>query len=224
MQDIGRQVRIMKDRGRQVRIMKDRGRQVRIMKDIERSDLTFSLGEETMKYIEAPEAFRGEKRPAAGTEKFGENLERLRCIYLAGEITDCPDWQQEMRDLLVDRDDLVLFNPRRADFPIGDPDAAKEQITWEFVHLESADEILFWFPCETLCPIVLFELGKWSAGLTQYGKKIYVGVHPEYQRRQDVEIQLSLARPEVEVVYSLQELAEQTKAKYSMWTSDRLGT
>lgn len=34
-----------------------------------------------------------------------------RSLYLAGGITRCPDWQQEMIHLLV-QTDLVIFNPR----------------------------------------------------------------------------------------------------------------
>jgi hypothetical protein len=80
-----------------------------------------------------------------------------------------------------------------------------EQITWEHDYLRMADAILFWFPCETICPIVLYELAAWS----MTDKPIFVGVHPDYQRRQDVEIQTGLARPEVEIVYSLEDLVGQ---------------
>jgi len=101
--------------------------------------------------------------------------------------------------------DLVLLNPRRADFPIHDSDAALQQITWEHVHLRRATSILFWFPCETLCPIVLYELGAWSMTT----KPIFVGVHPLYKRRRDVEIQTGLVKPEVVIAYSLRSLALQ---------------
>lgn len=127
-----------------------------------------------------------------------------KTIFLAGGITGCPDWQQEMRRLLEDSD-LILLNPRRANFPIGDPNAALEQIGWEYDHLRMADAILFWFPCETICPVVLYELGAWS----MTGKPIFVGVHPGYERRQDVEIQTGLVRPKVQIVYSLGHLAVQ---------------
>jgi len=127
-------------------------------------------------------------------------------LFLAGGITGCPDWQQEMRALLDDTN-LTLLNPRRADFPIGDPNAALEQITWEYYMLRISDAIMFWFPEETLCPIVLYELGAWS--MTK--KPIFVGVHPDYQRRQDVEIQTKLVIPEIEIVYSIPDLADQIK-------------
>jgi len=125
-------------------------------------------------------------------------------IFLAGGITDCPNWQREMVQLLRETD-LTLLNPRRQNFPIGDPSAALEQITWEYNALRDAKSILFWFPRETICPIVLYELGAWS--MTK--KPIYVGTHPEYQRRQDVEIQTKLVRPGVKIARSLEGLARQ---------------
>jgi len=130
-------------------------------------------------------------------------------LFLAGGITGCPDWQQRMVKLLNDTD-YVLLNPRRADFPIHDPDAANEQIIWEYDCLRKADVIQFWFAKETIQPIVLYELGAWAAS----NKPIFVGIHPEYSRRQDVEIQIKLARPSVKIVYSLRELSQQIKAIY----------
>lgn len=125
-------------------------------------------------------------------------------IFLAGGITGCPDWQQEIVHLFT-ATDFTLLNPRRKNFPIGDPKAAFEQIKWEHHALRDADAILFWFPHETICPIVLYELGAWS----MTDKPIFVGVHPEYKRRQDVEIQSQLVRPYVEIVYSLEKLVDQ---------------
>lgn len=129
-----------------------------------------------------------------------------RALFLAGGITGCPDWQSEIIPL-IDSDYATLLNPRRADFPIGDPTAAEKQITWEHEALRFADGILFWFPCETICPIVLYELGAWS--MTQ--KPIFVGVHPDYLRKQDVVIQTRLARPEVQVHESFGGLADVAK-------------
>jgi hypothetical protein len=148
---------------------------------------------QTMKYIEAVA---------------GDLLERGEvAVFLAGGITNCPDWQAEMVELLREAD-LTLLNPRRKDFPIGNPNAAMEQITWEHNRLCEASAILFWFPCETLCPIVLYELGAWS--MTH--KPLFVGLHPDYARRQDVEIQTKLARPRIQIVYSLHDLAKQVIA------------
>lgn len=150
----------------------------------------------TMHYIEAPEVWK-----YATTE---------HSIFLAGGITGCPDWQAEMVNLLSSHKKLTLLNPRRKDFPIHNPHAAHNQILWEFDHLRKAAAILFWFPCETLCPIVLYELGAWSSSI----KPLFIGVHPDYQRRRDVEIQMELARPGLKIEYSLQDLALQIETSY----------
>ena len=168
------------------------------------------------------------------------SLPKKPALFLAGGITGCPDWQMKMCELLCNQD-LVVMNPRRKNFDVSEADASRHQIEWEHTHLRMADAVLFWFPCETLCPIVLFELGAWAYwqrgsdaefgnvefhhGFTadelvanwrqQMGsvghekKPIFVGVHPDYARRTDVEIQLALQRPDVTVASSLEELAQQ---------------
>lgn len=143
-----------------------------------------------MRYIESPEVY----------------AKKEKSFFLAGGITGCKNWQEEVVELLKDLP-IVLLNPRRKDFPINDPNAAKAQIEWECKHLRKASAILFWFPCETLCPIVLYELGSWS----MTDKKLFVGVHPEYKRRQDVEIQTGLTRPEIKIVYDLESLSRQIR-------------
>jgi hypothetical protein len=141
-----------------------------------------------MKYIEAPNIYE----------------ENEDSIFLAGGITGCPDWQKEVIDNLGNSN-LVLFSPRRKNFPIHDPSASDAQIKWEHDYLRKASSILFWFPCETLCPIVLYELGAWS----MTNKQLFVGVHPNYERRRDVEIQTKYVRPDINVVYSLDDLCKQ---------------
>jgi hypothetical protein len=147
-------------------------------------------------YIEAPAEYEPGSLPG---------------VFLAGGITGCPDWQREMVALLRDLP-VAILNPRRANFPIADPTAASAQIEWEFRHLRKADAILFWFPCETLCPISLYELGAWSRDRSgQKSKPLFIGVHPQYQRRADVEIQTNLVRPELRIAYALPDLAESVK-------------
>jgi hypothetical protein len=142
------------------------------------------------RYIEAPEEYD----------------ERGPSLFLAGGITGNHDWQAEVVRRLSDLP-LVLLNPRRRDFPINDPSAARGQIEWEFRHLRRATAVLFWFPPETLCPIALYELG----GRVATAQPLFVGTHPEYQRKPDVVIQLGLARPDVHVVHSVHELAQQVR-------------
>lgn len=144
------------------------------------------------RYVEAPEEYDGP----------GPSL------FLAGGITGTFDWQADVSGRLADLP-LVLLNPRRRNFPIDDPTAAEGQIGWEFRHLRRATAVLFWFPPETLCPIALFELG----GRVQVREQpLFVGTHPGYQRRLDVEVQLRLARPEVRLASDTAELAGHVRA------------
>ena len=143
-----------------------------------------------MKYIECPKIYNGKEKS----------------LFLAGGITNCPDWQVELAGWLKETD-LIVLNPRRKSFDVNHKNIEEEQISWEYNHLKKASIVSFWFPKETLCPITLYELGKQSAG----DKPIFIGVHPDYKRKRDVEIQTRLIRPEVKIVYSLKDLAEQIK-------------
>ena len=122
--------------------------------------------------------------------------------------TGCEDWQSDIIDIFKletheEGLDLTLFNPRRVDFPIGDPNAAPAQIRWEHEKLREADAILFWFSDKTMCPIVLYELGAWSMTT----KPIFVGCHKDYLRIMDVVIQTNLVRPEVSIADNITDLA-----------------
>jgi len=144
-----------------------------------------------VKYIEATEDF---------CDELGFS------IFLAGGITGCPDWQQEVRKSIEDVFkksilNIVILNPRRKNFPIDDPNAAFEQINWEYKALNHADLITYWFAKETIQPIVLYELGRFI----ETKKDILIGIHPEYPRRQDVEIQTCLARGNFYFARSLDE-------------------
>ena len=130
-------------------------------------------------------------------------------LFLAGGITNCPDWQKEMIGELAGNGDLNMFNPRRPSFPIDDPNAAPEQIAWEYKYLEECPFVLFWFSRGSLNPIVLYELGMW--GNSRPDKTIFVGADPEYQRKQDVVIQTRLARPDIVIAHSIPKLAEQVQ-------------
>ena len=138
-------------------------------------------------------------------------------VFLAGGISGTFDWQADVVARLADLP-LVLLNPRRKDFPINDPAAAPAQIEWEFRHIRRATAVLFWFPPETLCPIALYELGGRALVREQ---ALFVGTHPDYQRRLDVEVQLKLARPEVTVVSDTAALAVQVRDWYSTYSGER---
>jgi len=143
-----------------------------------------------MEYIESP-------------ENYIKTTDR-KALFLAGGITNCPDWQSEIVNLLKNSD-IAILNPRRKNFPIDNPDASKEQIKWEYDHLRKADIILFWFPQESICPIALYELGAWCMTDTP----LFIGVEKQYERKIDIEEQTALVRPGTKIVYSLNDLAGQ---------------
>lgn len=120
-------------------------------------------------------------------------------LFLGGGISNCPNWQLDIVELLNIYPRLTIFNPRRNDY---DPTVEEGQICWEFKHLAESDIIVFWFPHETVCPITLFELGKW---LTRTDKTIIIGVDEEYSRKNDILIQVGLERPELEVWVGFEE-------------------
>lgn len=133
-----------------------------------------------------------------------ENNGNLK-VFLAGGISNCPDWQSILIDDIKDIAHLTIYNPRRKNFPIGDPNAAEEQITWEFNHLRDADIVIFWFSRGSLNPIVLYELGMWG---NSNNRLVIVGIDSQYERKQDVVIQTQLARPDVVLADSLEEISE----------------
>jgi hypothetical protein len=150
-----------------------------------------------MRYIEAPNSDDSGKQS----------------LFLAGSITGCPDWQKEVvKNIDASGIDMVVFNPRRANFPIQDPNAAFEQIKWEFDHLRKADVISFWFSKDSMGPIVLFELGAHS----MTSKPIIVGVEDGYPRQQDVEIQMKLLRPDMKIHRSLGDLFQEIIERFAI--------
>ena len=128
-------------------------------------------------------------------------------LFLAGGITNCPVWQTDIIEYFKGTD-LTIYNPRRDDFDITNNSVEEEQITWEHVYLKHSKNILFWFPKETVCPITLYELGRYI----NTDKNIFVGMHPDYVKRRTMEIQIELYRPEIKSVYSIKELANQILA------------
>lgn len=137
-------------------------------------------------------------------EAVSDEKPKFKSIFLAGGISGCRDWQKDLVAAIAQADlDVSVINPRRENFPIDDPDAAEEQITWEYERLRDADMVSFWFDDGTLCPITLFEYGgALERALTadDKGGVVVAGVAPKYERKQDVEIQTRLINDNVDVV------------------------
>lgn len=132
------------------------------------------------------------------------------CLFLAGGVSNCRDWQKEVLSKILDLD-IVVLNPRRAEFDASNKEIEKEQIQWEYEMLRKASVISFYFCEETICPITLYELGTWSHS----DKQIIIGMDEKYSRRRDVEIQSSLIRPMEEIVYNLQDLVKEIRNRFA---------
>lgn len=129
-------------------------------------------------------------------------------LFLAGGITNCPDWQTEILTHL-NHLPITIANPRRTE--AFKPEDEEAQIAWEFNALKTTQAILFWFPEETLCPITLFELGKFTM---RKSIPVFVGTHVNYKRKNDVFFQLQLERPEIKVVHTTTELGKQVATHF----------
>jgi len=158
-----------------------------------------------MKYIEAPNYSVEDAR-----------LDPKECLFLAGSITGAENWQKELafaehhdfgKMRLIDR--LNIFNPRRENYDHLDPKLEQKQITWEYHCIHHCKYILFWFAKETFAPITLFELG--SALNTHDHSKIFIGIDPEYKRKNDVITQTRLRNKYLSnrIVFSKEDLVEQ---------------
>lgn len=118
-------------------------------------------------------------------------------VFIAGGISDCPDWQAAVCDAIAAELPYAVINPRRNNWDMkAHREESIKQITWEFMHLDYSKHILFWFPSETLCPITLLELGKY---LARTDVELTIGTHPNYGRRLDVEVQTKLERPSITI-------------------------
>jgi hypothetical protein len=130
----------------------------------------------------------------------------FKSLFLAGGISSCPNWQEEVAKALS-KIELTIFNPRRKNFDVLNPAETEAQIEWEYHRLRQADYIIFHFSAATLNPITLFEYG----AALEREQKLFVNVHPDYQRKTDIEIQTRLKRPEIVLTYSIEDLVKQFK-------------
>ena len=116
-------------------------------------------------------------------------------VFLAGGISGCRNWQEEvieklgaMVPLYPELKRAVLINPRNPDFDMDNPGMAFEQIKWEHYWLRRADIVSYFFDnSESLQPITLYELGKWANK-----KQSVITVCNGYKRQSDVYIQTAL--------------------------------
>jgi hypothetical protein len=126
---------------------------------------------------------------------YAAHLPRPWC-FLAGGISNCPDWQSDLIAALAPMDRLrpgvdgTFFNPRAATFDVKDPSATTRQICWEQMAMQQADIIGFWFARGSDNPIVFFEYGTYLQRYLLTGSpEIVVGCDPDFRRTNDVVMQ-----------------------------------
>lgn len=145
-----------------------------------------------------------------------------KSLFLAGGISNCNNWQNEIIEIFqkkVNDEKLVIVNPRRDEgIDFQDVKESTGQIMWEHSYLDQAKHILFWFPAESVCPITLFEYGKYlykkegprrrdgCSGPSNL--QISVGTHPDYIRKLDISVQTMLVCDLIKVHLTLDDLVE----------------
>jgi len=139
-----------------------------------------------MIYVEAPEIL--DPRWA-----WANSITSDDSLFLAGSITGAWNWQREVAQKLGNY--YNVFNPRRDNFDTANPAEEKIQITWEHKYLEYCKTVFFYFSHETLAPITLLEYGTFLGRGSESDTEIYVAIHPEYKRKNDVVIQTELRAP-----------------------------
>jgi hypothetical protein len=122
-------------------------------------------------------------------------------VFLAGGITNCPKWQNEVIRKLEDFDlqRLVIYNPRQEHFDITDTSASYKQIAWEYQYLENMDIFSMYFSDgDSDQPICMYELGRNLVRMqnrfpNDWRERIVITCENGYRRKQDVYIQTILA-------------------------------
>lgn len=145
-------------------------------------------------------------------ENYNKQENDIFC-FLAGGITNCQEWQDRVIELLSDVDNnLVVFNPRRKNFPINDPNASLEQIQWEFDKLEQCDIFSMYFdgPTKSDQPICFYELGRNIERMKQkfrysWMNRLVISCNSNFKRFNDVLIQTKLAIAETNTLFHINE-------------------
>ena len=135
------------------------------------------------------------------SDNINDTFDPKTSIFLAGGISNCPDWQSTISCMFDKK--YSLFNPRRPNMTVFKKEDSDYQIEWECKYLDFCDHIIFWFPKESVCPITLFELGKYTAT----DKNIVIGIEKGYTRSFDIIKQMSmLTNRNIRIVSTLKEI------------------
>lgn len=125
-------------------------------------------------------------------------------LFLAGGITNCKDWQNEVIKELV-YDDVSIFNPRQEHFDVSNKRSSYKQIAWEYERLEQMDIFTMYFcNSDSDQPICMYELGRNIVRMqnrfpNSWQERIVISVEDGYRRKEDVIIQVQLCAPLITV-------------------------
>ncbi len=114
-----------------------------------------------------------------------------KSVFLAGSIEMglAEKWQDALiTDLELHDFDLVVYNPRRADWDstwVQEAESPQfyQQVTWELMSLEKCDHIFLYLDPPTKSPISLLELGLYAKS-----GKLIVCCPDEFWRKGNVDI------------------------------------
>ena len=150
-------------------------------------------------------------------------------IFLAGGITNCPDWQSEIIKrldhlfALEQAEGVVIFNPRRENFPIDDRGEAYTQILWEFKALEKCDIFSMYFSSGDIDqPICMYELGRNIVRMqmkypNDWEKRIIVSIDRDYKRFNDANHQTQFACGDRKIGLNLQYFEDSLKEYHAQY-------
>ncbi|PZQ57428.1 MAG: hypothetical protein DI555_00360 [Novosphingobium pentaromativorans] len=158
-----------------------------------------------------PASALADARVVTSPEALPAGHERPR-VFLGGSIDmgSAPDWQKQVIEALHS-EDVVLLNPRRADWnPAWKPQANepefRRQVEWELAALDSADVIVLYLAPGSQSPVSLLELG-----LHARSGKVVLLCPPGFWRKGNVDI--TGERYGVKQVRSLDELIAETRRR-----------
>ena len=125
--------------------------------------------------------------------------------FLAGGISNCPDWQKTVIEEIektedIDLSHLVIFNPRQENFKMYDAVTAQKQIEWEFRWLEQCDIFSMYFcNADSVQPICMYELGRHVLKKERQPNNIIISIEDGYARQFDVitQVNLAITKPDV---------------------------
>jgi hypothetical protein len=130
-------------------------------------------------------------------------------IFLGGSLSG--EWRRQVIAGL-ENTELIIFTSwfESPDYP--DPSQEPDLIDWEYRHLQHSDAVLFWFCPKDLAENAMIQLGMYSQAAWQ---RLFVGVHPEYQWRREVETWCQVVCKGIKVSHQIDDILIQVQAWYS---------